>query len=325
MKLDLLPGGTTSRATGVNDRGFVVGYADTADNKSHAIRWSPHGHATDLGTLPGGTRSYAYGINRRGDIVGYSDAADGHERAVRWASDGTITDLGGLPGHPNGYAYGINDEGTVVGQVSIQSRIYHAVKWAPDGTATDLGIDAPRGSTNAVAVNDHGAVAGYSFQVGPGHYIDAATWPAGATTVTLLPLLPDGGARSNAAGINDKGLIVGEAQSKPGNPGRSPLHAVVWSPGASAPTDLGIIPGADDHSTAYDINAADTVAGSSATSTPGARQAVLWKRGKDGWSIVPLPQLPDGNYSEATAISDRGAVVGSASVGTDPSIAVRWE
>ncbi|MUN39358.1 hypothetical protein [Actinomadura litoris] len=325
IRLDLLPGGTTSRATAVNDRGVIVGYGDTANGENHAIRWNRRGRVTDLGTLPGGAHSYAYGINDHGDTVGYADNADGSERAVRWAPNGAITDLGTLPGRTASYAFGINDEGSVVGEVPIRPKIYHAVKWQPDGTIIDLGTTSPRGSTAADAINDDGVVIGRTFTVGTGNFVNAGTWPAGATTVTLLPPLPDGGPRSNSGGINDKGLIVGYAQSRPGPPPIYAIHATLWSPGASAPTDLGVLPGGSDYSVANGINNAGTIVGISATSTPEDRGAVLWKRRKGGWHIVPLPQLPGGRYSEATAINNAGEVVGEASTASDQSIAVRWK
>ncbi|WP_131736641.1 hypothetical protein [Actinomadura roseirufa] len=325
VSLGLLPGGTTSRATAVNDQGVIVGYGDTAGGGNHAIRWNPDGHITDLGTLPGGTYSYAYGINNRGDIVGYANNSGGNERAVRWAPNGTITDLGSLPGRTSGYAYGINDVGAVVGYIPIQSKTYHAAKWQPDGTVSDIGAESPLGSTSAAAINNHGVAVGITYEVSPGHYHEAVTWSAAGDKPTVLPPLPGGGPRSSAQSINDKGVIVGYSQSGPGAPTNYPVHAVLWGPGASAPTDLGTLPGGGDDSFANGVNAAGVVVGASATKDPGNRDAVLWRRGKNGWRIVSLPRLPGRDYSEATAINNGGEVVGEASTASGPGVAVRWE
>ncbi len=70
-------GGSRSGATGINDRGQVVGMSETASGAEHAVLWE-QGTMTDLGTL-GGNWSRAYGINDRGQVVGMSDG-----RAALW-------------------------------------------------------------------------------------------------------------------------------------------------------------------------------------------------------------------------------------------------
>ena len=99
--LGVLPTGTTSSATSLNNRGEVAGYANVVVNWSgsnmlttHAFRWkdsnrnrmSDLGEMVDLGTLPvaPGTitpdysppSSYAYGINDAGQVVGKSQTSD---------------------------------------------------------------------------------------------------------------------------------------------------------------------------------------------------------------------------------------------------------
>ena len=100
-------GGTYSVATGINNSGQIVGYADTASGQTHAFLYSG-GTMTDLGTLPGGTYSFATGINNNGQIVGYSTTASGQTHAFLY-SGGQMTDLGTLPGGTNSWATGIND------------------------------------------------------------------------------------------------------------------------------------------------------------------------------------------------------------------------
>ncbi len=86
--LGTLPGGGTSIASGINDRGQVVGNSETVAGEDirHAFLWED-GEMTDLGTLPGGTESIATAINDRGQIVGYSETApeDGYYHAVLWS------------------------------------------------------------------------------------------------------------------------------------------------------------------------------------------------------------------------------------------------
>jgi probable HAF family extracellular repeat protein len=76
-------GGRNSGANQINDGGFVVGWADIANNRSHAALWGPHTKANDLGTL-GGKTSSANGINTQGDAVGSSQTLSGVSHAVLW-------------------------------------------------------------------------------------------------------------------------------------------------------------------------------------------------------------------------------------------------
>lgn len=75
-------GGAESWAYGLNNHGFVVGWAGKEDETYHAFVWD--GAAmTDLGTL-GGLYSSAYDINDQGVIVGFAQDAAGVTRAVAW-------------------------------------------------------------------------------------------------------------------------------------------------------------------------------------------------------------------------------------------------
>jgi probable HAF family extracellular repeat protein len=72
-----------SAANGVNDLGFVVGWATTnpifpsfSPSPVHAILWSPSGKMTDLGTLTGDTSSAAVRINLFGQVIGNSGNTD---------------------------------------------------------------------------------------------------------------------------------------------------------------------------------------------------------------------------------------------------------
>jgi probable HAF family extracellular repeat protein len=74
--------GYTLGAVIINDRGAVVGVADTSifDPNcgcfvTHAFRWE-NGVSTDLGALPGGENSFGQAINSRGTIIGLADVFD---------------------------------------------------------------------------------------------------------------------------------------------------------------------------------------------------------------------------------------------------------
>lgn len=119
--LPLLAGGTFSGATGVNDRGEVIGNADLRGaDRSFVYR---NGRLRVLPLLPGGTHSFALGITRDGVVVGYADDATG-DRAVAWV-DGAIVDLNTrLPASVRRagvvlmVAYAVSDCGAVVGSAS---------------------------------------------------------------------------------------------------------------------------------------------------------------------------------------------------------------
>lgn len=77
-------GGSESWAYGLNDQGFVVGWAGLADGTYHAFVWD--GAAmTDLGTL-GGPFSAAYDINDQGTIVGWAQDGNGVTHAIAWVA-----------------------------------------------------------------------------------------------------------------------------------------------------------------------------------------------------------------------------------------------
>jgi probable HAF family extracellular repeat protein len=67
----MLPGGRSSAAVAINDRGQIVGSTDTG-RSTDAIRpflWQ-NGQLRDLGSLGGSARAVA--INNHGQIVGWS-------------------------------------------------------------------------------------------------------------------------------------------------------------------------------------------------------------------------------------------------------------
>jgi len=76
-------GGRESQAVAVNDRGQMVGWSRTADDKTHAFLWTESRGMIDLGTLGGG-RSQAKDVNDRGQVVGGSQTASGGYHAVLW-------------------------------------------------------------------------------------------------------------------------------------------------------------------------------------------------------------------------------------------------
>jgi probable HAF family extracellular repeat protein len=162
-------GGSISSASGMDNRGQVVGHAYTTGNSApRATLWDGSTTPTDLGTL-GGSYSTANGINDSGQAVGSSTLAGDREYHATLWNGATLIDLGTLGGLYSG-AFAINNAGQVVGSSYITgNRERHATLW--NGTvATDLNslVDASTASaswslTDAFAITDGGCIVGAAF------------------------------------------------------------------------------------------------------------------------------------------------------------------
>lgn len=224
-------GGAESLAGGINDSGWVVGNAATADGSTNAFAWNPgntNGSAgnpqmMNLGTL-GGLVSEAFSINGPGQITGYSDvpAKPTSQQHAFLYSGGKMQDIGAsLPPLPNSFGYAINAAGHVAGAA------YDVVYTAPhafffDGsTARDLGTFGGLGAT-ALALNDSDTIAGYFTTT---NNLDRAFSYGGGKPTDLGSL---GGDYSYARGINNSNVIVGGSFVDNQN---SVYHAFVWRGG----------------------------------------------------------------------------------------------
>jgi probable HAF family extracellular repeat protein len=238
-------GGTVTRAFDVNNRGQVVGFSSLAgDRDSHAFLWQA-GRMLDLGTLDQ-RGSTAVAINERGEVVGFSGS-----HAFIW-SHGTMRPLPGLGLTGRSEAQDINNRGQILGLSTTSDGELHAVVWSHNSIA-DLG--AVRG----VGLNDRGdAIANDQFSRG-------LLWRHGKLTD-----LGGLGGRTSASAINNRGWIVGAADTRGGE-----QHAYIWRQGHI--TDLGIpLGGGASHASA--INDGGLILGSSATREPGGHiHATLWQ------------------------------------------------
>ncbi|MDP3844145.1 MAG: HAF repeat-containing protein [Oxalobacteraceae bacterium] len=189
-----------SVATGINDRGQIVGYSGFPPTR--ALLWNGT-TVTELESL-GGFFTAATAINKAGRIVGWSQIAPNApgQHAVVWDGTTAATDLGTLGGSGSS-ATAINDAGQIVGSSSIAGNVEsHATLWK-EGAATDLGT-LGGSESHASAINDAGQIVGSSSIAGnvESH---ATLWKEGAAT----DLGTLGGQYSHASGINKAGQIVG--------------------------------------------------------------------------------------------------------------------
>ncbi len=122
--LGTLGGPRLSAATGINDRGDVVGLSLLTGNNSnssfagaHAFLYAAGGSMLDLRTL-GGSTSRANAISSYGEIVGESLTGTGADHAFLYAN-GAMIDLNTLLPPNSGWvleaANAINDSGQIVG------------------------------------------------------------------------------------------------------------------------------------------------------------------------------------------------------------------
>ncbi|HTR40057.1 MAG TPA: DUF3466 family protein [Pseudomonadales bacterium] len=218
--ITLEPGTNNSGASGINNRGQIVGGYTTPGGASHAFLYQK-GLTTDLGTL-GGDISGAAGINRRGEIVGSSYITPGslayHPFLYR---HGLMQDLGTLGGSYGG-ANAINDLGEIVGFSSTVSNLEIHPFLYRHGHMQDLGtlggtqIFHGEYSIDDVAsdINNWGQVVGQASTINLDSH--AFIYCTGKMTdlndlVTLTTTNGPAGFLSlgTANGINDWGQIVG--------------------------------------------------------------------------------------------------------------------
>ncbi|HEU5031416.1 MAG TPA: hypothetical protein VFV01_41325 [Spirillospora sp.] len=294
----LHPGGDSSAAA-INGHGDIAGASD-----GHAVLWR-RGHMIDLGVPKGAASSAATALNDRGDVVGYLriQVSGGEDpvftlHAFLWRG-GRMHDLGTLPGGDYSVATAVNSAGDIVGRAGASAGVYntHAVMWhqrrivdlqpgglisqAEDITADGWivgmrGTPAEPGNDNQVvawfrggstpslfrgvafAANDRHQIAGSDDAIGA-----AVVWSRGVTTRLALPA---GDVSGQAEDINDRGVVVGWADSGP----------VVWHD--AVPTVLpGLVPPESGGAAAGGINDRGAIVGSASTADFHGH-AVMWTR-----------------------------------------------
>lgn len=331
-------GGSRTRPTGINNRGWVAGFANRPGNANRVAALWRDGSLDTLGTLGGPNSGVLWpGLNNQGMIAGIAETADLDPLHEEWSctaffpsvtgricrgffwQDGVMTALPTLGGY-QGFATGVNSRAQVVGWAETpvhdptcnapQVLQFRAVMWEPlSGRMHEL-PPLPGDSTSAAtAINERGQVVGISGEcdiaVGEFSAQHSVLWDHG--TVTNIGDL-GGDAWHTPMDINEQGDVVGFS-----NPAYvvgadfNPL-AFLWTKQAGIKS-LGHLPG-DTSSQALGINGRRQVVGVS-TSLVGNR-AFLWQDGvMADLNDLAGPGFPD-LLIVAQHINDAGVITGRA-------------
>jgi probable HAF family extracellular repeat protein len=270
-------GGKYSFALGINSAGWVTGGAATSTQtgglNQTAFLWYGAGPLIDLGTLGGpacpACNSSGGGPNGSGEVAITSETSEtdpngedfcefGTHRQCLGAiwKNGTMTALPTLPGGNNANAFGLNNRGQVVGFAENGTRDstcltggtpfqviqFEAVIWEPNGEVREL--PPLKGDTVGFAfgINDSGQVVGSSglcsntaIPTSP-NAPHAVLWEKDGSAIDLGNL---GGTGNIASSVNNRGEVVGGAQSSKDGTG----HPFLWTK-ETGMQDLGTFPGA---------------------------------------------------------------------------------
>jgi len=239
--LPVFPGGNNGFATGANNLGQVVGWAENGvhDNacvspqvlQFHPAMWTlGPDQIHDLPLITGDSSGAATAINDNGQIVGISgicDQAVGRrtaKHAVLW-QNGTVTDIYPNPAAPWwNTPTAINQRGDVVGFAGdpafFEGDVLHAFMWTREDGIRQLkplpNRTPPHVDSEAYGINEARQVVGVSCDA---DQVDcrAVIWNHGNTPKDLNDLKGSFPLKlTNAKGINDKGEITGRASDDTG-------------------------------------------------------------------------------------------------------------
>src|SRR6267378_5628583 len=230
------PGGNNGFATGANNLGQVVGWAENGIHGpncccTQVLQFRPAvwdltsgDQIHDLPLIAGDTSGAATAINDNGQIVGISgicDQAVGRhtaKHAVLWENGG-VTDLGTFPAPWWNTPTAINQHGDIVGFAGdpafVEGDVLHAFMWTREDGLRPLkplkGRTPQHVDSEAYGINERGQVVGVSCDADQTD-CRAVVWDHGAYPTDLNDFKGGYSAfLASAKDINDKGEITGRA------------------------------------------------------------------------------------------------------------------
>ena len=306
----------------INNDGIVVGARNVGQYPTIAFLYDSASPSPNIEDLDG---TVAYAINDAGVIAGNTLTGafmlDESDKLHEWDEQG---------------AYGISETGLVSGNKAGRNPYRStSIPYNPavyeggnNWTVMDIAQVYPRGTRDGVYadifllddVNDAGFAVGSKRRYGLAGSSAIMIAPPynsinSLADVTYLPT-PAGGV---ASAINNANIIVGTT----GNNSRTGDYATAFvSDGGETAILLGTLGGL--HSSGLDINDCNTVVGSSDTGADILSHAFIWNAECNGLDAAGMEDLnakvdkPD-NWvlTSATAINERGDIVGTAQVTTD--------
>ena len=310
------------QAKALNDRGDIVGFADSKNGSGpiHAILWKGGkvAGAVDLGVLPGYVASEAYGVNNSGVVFGL--LYDKQERTFpfRWEA-GRMTVVKGLNGRrqqadvPDRNT--VNDRGEMAGTLLIAGR-RQAVRWSPDGKATLLPALPGHTWTNVWSINSDGVVSGWSRKLpSDDGENNPVLWDSSGKVVPLktAPGRADGAAEAT----NRSGLTVGYLGNLGTDSDPERGNAVVWQSRTAKPRLLGRPAPPYAIAELVDVNDRGQAAGMSGNFTKNGfplSEPAIWRTGWTSLGPLAIPAAAQKSRVVVTHLNDinnRGDIVGN--------------
>ncbi|HEV8017759.1 MAG TPA: hypothetical protein VGP32_04275 [Steroidobacteraceae bacterium] len=227
-----LLGGNNGFATGVNNAGLAVGWAETATHdptcvapqvlQFEAVQWGPAaGQKRVLAPFRGDSTSAATAINDAGEVVGISGSCDvavgafSAKHSLLWV-DGHPIKLPTLGGAGWNTPMAINNAGAVVGFSDLPGDVsggvltpnFQSFLWRPDSGIVNLGMFAGDLLSEATGINDFGQIVGTSFESNGSSRV--YLWQGGTLYDLNTLVQPNAPLYLLASGdINDRGEITG--------------------------------------------------------------------------------------------------------------------
>ena len=249
VQLPLL-GGNNGFATGINNSGQAVGWAETALHdptcvppqvlQFEAVLWGPGvGQQRILPPFPGDSTSAATAINDAGEVVGISgDCGDAvgafsARHALLW-ENGHPMRLPTLGGRGWNTPMAINNAGAVAGFSDLSGDVsggvlranFQAFLWTREGGIRNLHTLPGDVLSEATGINDFGQIAGTSFDANGNSRV--FLWQDGVMYDLNSLVQPDAPLYLLASGdINGRGVITGLACVVAAGACSSVLHTFV--------------------------------------------------------------------------------------------------
>jgi probable HAF family extracellular repeat protein len=196
----------------VNRHGEATGTSATGGLNVVMTWLQSSGIASNLGNLPGGQNTRGIAINDQGDIAGHDDADGGTPYFKPNGGAMIRLDKGTFPGV---YVTGMNNGGAIVALARESDAIWRAARWSHfDAPIADLGnLGGDR--AEAMAVNAGGDIVGWSELTSGDQTRHAVLWPATGGMIDLNTWPQSCAGNSDAAAINDDGVIAGRCNGLP--------------------------------------------------------------------------------------------------------------